>query len=112
MTERIHLGGMTNTTVHIETDGTIHVEEKQDAQAILDRNQQKRDHRFSGSGDFREAFDIPMVLVKQWQKECGARMLSDEHMAYMNAKLREPEFRYLNSAPPMRDAHVIVKGAR
>lgn len=115
MTERIHLGGFTNTTIHRESDGTVIVEEKQDCQSILDANARKRNERFSGAspdGFVQEAFDIPMVLVHRWQLECGHRMYSKEHMEYMNQRLKLPEFSYLVSAPKVRDPHIIIKGAR
>lgn len=114
MTERVYLGGITNTTLHLEDDGTIHVEEKQDCQPILEANQRKRDHRFGGrrGAVAEEAFDIPMTLVLKWQRECGAAMLSDEHMAYMNRKLREPEYAKLTTSPARRDPRVVMTGLR
>jgi len=113
MADRIYLGGMTNTVLHCEADGTIVVEEKQDAQSILDQNARKRNERFAGkSGDFQESFDVPMVLLIRWQQECRQPMFSDEHMAYVDAKLRMPEFAYLTVAPKLRDAHIIINGAR
>lgn len=113
MAERIYLGGMTDTVIHQEADGTIVVEERQDCQAILDANARKRNERFhAGSGFAQEAFDIPMTEVLRWQIECGAPMFSAEHMAYMDAKLRMPEFAKLATAPTLRDPHIIVKGSR
>lgn len=113
MADRIYLGGMTNTVLHCEADGTIVVEEKQDAQSILDQNARKRNERFAGkSGDFQESFDVPMVLLIRWQQECKQPMFSDEHMAYVDAKLRMPEFQYLTVAPKLRDPHILITGAR
>lgn len=112
MTERVYLGGFTNTTLHLEEDGSLTVEEIQDVEPILDQNARKRNERFAGGGDIQEAFDIPMTLVLRWQRECGHQMLSDGHMAYMNGKLKQPEYAYLTTAPKLRDAHIIIKGAR
>ena len=115
MTEKYRLGGVTNTTVYQESDGTIHVQEFQDCQSILDSNQAKRDHRFdswSPLGTVREEFQIPMVLVEKWRQECGHPMFSEEHMAYMDRELKKPEYAYVSAAPKMRDPHVIVRGAR
>lgn len=113
MADRIYLGGMTNTVLHCEADGTIVVEEQQDAQSILDQNARKRNERFAGkSGDFQETFDVPMVLLIRWQQECRHPMFSEEHMAYVDAKLRMPEFQYLTVAPKLRDPHIIINGAR
>jgi hypothetical protein len=113
MTERIHLGGFTNTTLHLEEDGSLTIEEIQDVEPLLDQNARKRNERFAGgSGEFQEAFDIPMTLVLQWQRECGLPMLGEGHMAYMNAKLKQPEYAYLTTAPKLRDPHILIKGAR
>jgi hypothetical protein len=112
MAEKLYLGGFTNTVLHKETDGTVIVEERQDCEPILDANQRKRDHTFGHGGDFQEAFDVPMVEVLRWQRECGALMFSPEHMAYMEKHLRMPEYAYLNTAPKQRDAHVRVRGAQ
>lgn len=115
MTDRINLGGITNTTLHLETDGTIHVTEYQDCQSILDRNQRGRDHRFDASsptGFYRETHEIPMVVMWQWHLECGHRLGSAEFDEYMNKKLRDPEFKALLSAPTTRDPHVVIKGVR
>jgi hypothetical protein len=115
MADILELGGITNTTIYEQADGTIFVEDKQDVQGILDRNQRKRDHRFSGwspEGTVCEQFDIPMVVIQQFQKECGHKIFSPEFDDYMNAKLRLPEFAYLISAPAVRDAHIVIKGNR
>lgn len=113
MAERDYLGGFTNTVIHHEADGSVVVEERQDAEPIIDRANSKRNSRFAGkSGDFQEEFDVPMVLVLAWQRECGAQMFSDEHMAYMNAKLRSPEYAYLSLAPKLRDPHILITGSR
>lgn len=114
MTERVYLGGVTNTTLHLENDGTIHVEERQDCEAILEDNQRKRDHRFGSARGAvaEEAFQIPMTLVLQWQRDCGAAMFSDEHMAYMNRKLSEPEFAKLSTSTTRRDPRIVMTGMR
>jgi hypothetical protein len=115
MADRTYLGGFTNTVLHEESDGTLIVEERQDCQSILDANQRKRDQRFdswSPGGNFQEAFDVPMVEVLRWQRECGAAMFSEEHMAYMDAKLREPAYAKLATAPRVRDPHIIMRGTR
>lgn len=113
MADRIYLGGMTDTVLHCEADGSVVVEERQDAQSLLDQNARKRNERFAGgSGDFQETFDIPMVLMIRWQQECRQPMFSAEHMAYVDEKLRMPEFCYLTVAPKLRDPHILIKGSR
>lgn len=113
MADRLNLGGVTGTVIHAETDGTIFIEEKQDAQGIVDYNARRRNERFSSAGDeFREVCTVPMVVLLQWQKECGHSLYSREFDGYMQAKLRSPEFAALRSDPGLRDPHVIIKGAR
>jgi hypothetical protein len=115
MADRDYLGGPTNTVLHWESDGTLHVEERQDSQAILDKNARLRNERFdswSPEGTVREEFNVPLVVLLQFQKECGHRMFSREYDEYMDKKLKAPEFAYLVSAPKMRDPHIIMKGAR
>lgn len=115
MAERDYLGGVTDTVLHWESDGTLIVEERQDCTAILDKNARKRNERFdswSPEGTVREEFDIPVILMDKWQKECGALMFSDEHMAYVDKQLKSPEYAYLTTAPTTRDPHIIITGAR
>lgn len=112
MAERLYLGGFTDTVLHRETDGTVIVEERQDCASILDANHRKREHSFGHAGEFQEAFDVPMVEVLRWQRECGADLFSDEHMAYMESKLRMPEYKNLTTAPKVRDPHIKIRGAR
>jgi hypothetical protein len=115
MAERLYLGGITNTVIHEESDGTMIVEERQDCQSILDQNARLRNERFdswSPEGTVREEFNIPLILIDKWQKECGESLYSAAFDAYMDKKLREPEFAYLVSAPMRRDPHIIITGAR
>jgi len=114
MTDRIHLGGITNTTLHLESDGTIHVEEKQDCQAILDRNQRGRDHRFDASskdGFYREVAEIPMVPYLAKCREIGQQPFATPDVA-MELILRDPQYAKFHCAPTVRDPHVVMKGVR
>jgi hypothetical protein len=114
MTERINLGGVTNTTIHIEQDGTTILEEKQDCQDILDRNQKKRDHRFdsrSPEGFVHEVAEIPMVPYLEMCRKIGQQPFSTPDVA-MELILRDPEFAKFLTAPKLRDPHVIIRGAR
>lgn len=115
MAERTYLGGLTNTTIHQESDGTVIVEEKQDCQSILDRNQQKRDHRFnaaSPSGEFHEVADIPMVPYLDECRKAGCAPFSKEGDLVMERMLMDPKYAKFISAPTLRDPHIIIKGAR
>lgn len=114
MTERINLGGLTNTTLHLETDGTIHVEEKQDCQDILDRNQRGRDHRFdarSKDGFYEEVAEIPMVPYLAACRAANQQPFAVPDLV-MESMLRDPKYANFLSAPKARDPHIRMKGVR
>jgi hypothetical protein len=111
MTERINLGGITNTTLHLETDGTVHVEEAQDMEAILRRNQAGRDHRFDSSspgGFYREVAEVPLVEYLKVCRALGQQPYAQDDKA-MELILKSGTF---SNAPKIRDAHIIMKGVR
>jgi hypothetical protein len=117
MAERIYLGGVTNTRLHIETDGTMHVEEIQDAEPILEYAHAARNHRFSADvmdGMMRHEAEIPFV---DFQRECEKRGIvpslgSIEATAVMEAMLRDPQYAKFLAAPKTRDPRTIIKGLR
>lgn len=114
MSERQFLGGVTNTTIHFEADGTVIVEEKQDCQGILDHNQRSRDHRFdsySPSGEFQEVANIPMVPYLDKCREIGQAPFAQPDVA-MELMLRDPQYAKFLSAPKTRDPRIRLKGAR
>lgn len=114
MTERINLGGITNTTLHLETDGTIHVEEKQDCQAILDANQRGRDHRFdarSKDGFYEEVATIPMVPYLDACRKANQQPFAVPDLV-MESMLRAPEYAKFLSAPKSRDPRIRMTGVR
>jgi hypothetical protein len=121
--ERFHLGGLTNTTLHVESDGTLHIEEKLDAEPILDWTKACRDNRFSAEdtldGMARYEGEVPVTI---YLAECKKRGM-DHHTAMrtlgtpegdiiLMSILYDPLYAKLRAAPSTRDAHVIVKGAR
>jgi hypothetical protein len=119
MAERIHIGGITNSTLHIETDGTMHVEDKLDVQNILDANAAERNQRFSAAspdGDFYGHARIDLVTLHRWADEAGiprTEILNSLEFAYvMEKKLLDPENAKFLIAPKVRDPRVIIKGAR
>jgi len=114
MTERINLGGVTNTTVHIEQDGTTIVEEKQECGDILDRNQKKRDHRFdswSPDGFVQEVAEIPMVPYLDLCRKIGQQPFSTPDIA-MELILKDPQFAKFLTAPKLRDPRIRMRGKR
>lgn len=117
MAEREFLGGVTNTTLHFETDGTMHVEEKQDVEPILEYTAAARNNRFSADaldGMMRHEGEIPFTV---FQEECRLRNVpcrlgGAEADAVIEAILRDPKYANFRAAPPQRDAHIKIKGLR
>lgn len=114
MAERINLGGVTNTTVHFETDGTVIVEEKQDCAGILDSNQRQRDHRFdawSPEGTVQEVAEVPMTEYLKKCREINQTPFASPDVA-MELILKDPQFAKFLTAPKLRDPHIRMRGAR
>lgn len=117
MADRAFIGGATNTTLHFEADGTMHVEEKQDVEPILDYTHAARNHRFSADvcdGMFRHEGEIPFTV---FQEECKKRnvfpnVMTAEGEMVIEAILADPQYARFRAAPTMRDARIIIKGAR
>lgn len=101
--------------MHLETDGTIHVEHVQDVESTLDYAHAARNHRFdalSPSGDFKEEAAVPYVLLMKWAQEAGCGIFDDEMSIIMEKKLQLPEYAHLLTAPKMRDPRIKLKGLR
>lgn len=114
MANRIHLGGVTNTTLHQEADGSVIVEEKQDCESILEHNQRGRDHRFSSkspSGDFQEVANVPMVPYLDKCREIGQAPFAQPDVA-MELLLRDPKYAKFLCAPKQRDPRIVITGTR
>lgn len=115
MAEKEYLGGLTHTTLHFETDGTLHVEEKQDCAPILEYTEAARNRRFDANvcdGMLRHVAEIPVVEYIKWCREAGVRMWSKEADLVVEKKLADPAYAKLLAAPTLRDPHIIVKGSR
>lgn len=115
MADREYLGGVTNTTLHFESDGTLIVEEKQDAEPIIEYAKAARDHRFDSwtcDGMLQHVAEIPMVEYIKWCREAGVQMWSREADLVVEKKLADPAYAYLRAAPTVRDPHILVRGKR
>lgn len=117
MAEKHFLGGVTNTTLHIESDGTTHIEEKQDCETILEANAAERNHRFSAAspeGGIYGHARVPIVILLQWAREAGLgnNIYGREFEPVMEKKLLDPQYAKFLIAPTLRDPHIIIKGAR
>lgn len=121
MAEQVHLGGVTNTTLHIETDGTMHVEEKVDAAPILDWTKACRDNRFGAPDDDFGRYEGE-VPVTEYLKECRKRGM-DHHKAMQTlgtpegdlillSILYDPQNAKMRAAPVLRDPRIRMKGLR
>lgn len=115
MADKFVVGGVTNTTMHFEEDGTIHVEEKQDAEGILDYAAAGRNNRFNADtldGMMQHVAEVPMVEYIRWCREANVQMFSPEADVILELKLRDAANAKMLAAPKVRDPRVIIKGAR
>jgi hypothetical protein len=115
MAERTYLGGVTNTTLHQEADGTVHIEEKQDAQGILDYAAAARNNRFNADacdGMLRHVAEVPMVEYIKWCREANVPMFSPAADIVLELKLRDADNARMLAAPKVRDPRIILKGLR
>lgn len=117
MADREFIGGVTNTVLHFEMDGTLHVEEKQDVAPILDYTHAARNHRFDANscdGMLRHEAEIPFTV---FQEECRIRGVapslgSKEADLVIESILANPKYALFRAAPSVRDPRIIMKGAR
>jgi hypothetical protein len=115
MADKVFVPGLVDAFLHLETDGTIHVEHVQDVEKTLDYTHAARNHRFdawSPGGTVREEAAIPYVVLMEWAREAGCGIFDDEMSVIMERKLQMPENYKFLAAPKLRDPHVIMKGLR
>ena len=115
MADRIFIPGTVNAVMHVESDGVIHVEHVQDVEPILEYTHAARNHRFSGvspEGFVAHVAEVPAVVLQEWAREAGVGMFSNEMSIIMEKKLQDPQYSKFLAAPKLRDARVVIKGAR
>lgn len=115
MADKIYLGGITDTVLHLESDGTIVTEERQDCEGILDYTKAARDHRFdadSCDGMLRHVAEVPMVKYIAWCREANVAMFTPEADVVLQLNLNKPENALMLAAPKVRDPRIIMKGVR
>ena len=115
MAEKIYIPGAVDAIMHVESDGVIHVEHKQDVESILNYTHAGRNHRFdahSPEGTVAHVAEIPAVVLMEWAREAGVGIFSNEMSAIMEKKLQDPANAAFLAAPKLRDPHVIMKGLR
>jgi hypothetical protein len=115
MAERVYLGGVTNTTLHLESDGTMHIEEKQDAAPALDFAAACRNNRFDANacdGVLRHVAEVPVVEYLKWCREAGCAPYSREADIVLEKKLQDPANCLMLAAPKLRDPRIVMRGLR
>lgn len=115
MADKFHIPGAVDTVLHMETDGTLHVEHVQDCTGILDYTKAMRDHRYSAmspEGFVAHVAEVPAVLLMEWAREAGCGLFDDEMSIVMEKKLQQPEYAYLLAAPKLADPHIVIRGAK
>lgn len=78
----------------IEQDGKLHVQRRQDVQAIIDQNKIEAEIMPSmyGEAAYRKVGSIPFVVAEAWAAECGAAIGTKEFAAYCKKKLMDGDF--------------------
>ena len=115
MADKIYIPGAVDAIMHIESDGVIHVEHKQDCQGILDYTKAMRDRRYSAwspEGTMRYEGEIPFVKAIEWAIESGTQVLSKEWYEYAERRLNSADHAGLRGAPHLTDPRIIIKGLR
>lgn len=115
MADRIYVGGVTNTVLHFESDGTIITEERQDCEGILDYAKAGRDNRFdaeSCDGMLRHEAEIPMTVLIEECRKRGVTLFSKESDLVIEYILAAPEYAAFRAAPKVRDPRIIMRGIR
>lgn len=73
-------------------DETLIINRTQDVQFLLDDNQRLATETAHNRSDMRLAGRVPLVIMEQWMRECGAALGSQELNAYVKRKLMDGEF--------------------
>ena len=113
--QKHHLGGVTNTTLHIESDGVMHVEEKQDCEPILNYAAASRNNRFGANicdGMLRHEAEIPQVVYLAECRRIGVVPFSKEGDQAIENIIRDPMYALFRTAPTQRDPRIVMKGVR
>ncbi len=115
MTIHQRIGGLTDTTLHWQPDGTVVVEERQDAEPILEYAQAARNARFDADacgGMLRHEAEIPMVEYLRECRRIGVQPLSREADRAIENLLNDPLYARLRAAPKLIDPRIRIKGKR
>jgi hypothetical protein len=84
-----------------EDEGRFIFTAEQDTDAITDRNRAMAttNDGYTPSREMRRVASIPLVLIYKWRTEEGWDAFNPHHADKLAAKLNDPEFQYLRTAP-------------
>ncbi len=84
-----------------EADGSATVIRRTDVAPILERNKQlaTANDGFSPSRELRRVASIPFALIHKWLVEEGWNALDPACADKLRAKLNDPEWRHVRTAP-------------
>lgn len=96
------VGGIQTGVSYDPIDDELTVVNQQDVGPILDLNKKLYNDGTNGYGptrEWRRIASIPNVVLEKWLKEEGIRFWDSEDMPKLAAKLDDPEWKYLRTAP-------------
>ena len=98
-----NIEGSTTTGVgYDEAEDKIVIANVQDCEPTLELNKKlynQDDGGYGPSREWRRAASIPNIILEKWLKEEGIRWWDSEDTPKLMAKLDDPQWRYLRTAP-------------
>jgi len=98
-------GGIFEHMVEQASTGEVFDHHVQDVEPILNNNKrlmaeaETGNKGYSPDGDWKRLASIPLVLVEKWLFEEGINVNNKDHWPAVAAKLDDPEYLYLRTAP-------------
>lgn len=95
-------GGAEVGSSYDPVDDQLKIVHRQDVQPIIDNNKKLLLDGTGGYGptrEWRRVASIPNILLEKWYKEEGIRWWDSDDMPKLAAKLDDPEYAYLRTAP-------------
>jgi len=95
-------GGTTTGIDYDPVDDQLTVLNRQDCEPTLELNKKLYNDGTNGYGptrEWRRVATIPNVILEKWLTEEGIRYWDSEDTAKLAAKLDDPEWRFLRTAP-------------
>lgn len=95
-------GGIQTGVSYDPVDDELTVVNQHDVGPILDLNKKLYNDGTNGYGptrEWRRIASIPNILLEKWLKEEGIRFWDSEDTHKLAAKLDDPEYLYLRTAP-------------